>query len=126
LEPTVPKGSLCLIKKTDFDGVKSGDVILFKNGDTIVLHRLIEKDADYGITKGDANNAADGISVTRSQNNVMGKLVFAIPLVGAFFYSIYGKVLICVVIFLILYFGIFHDKDDEEDDTEESCENQTI
>lgn len=93
MEPEYHVGSMIYVKKTSAAELNVGDPITYvlENG-TVVTHRIVEvlPDEDnptvvrYRV-KGDANNTADGDPV--HINNVIGKPVFSIPLIGyvAFF-----------------------------------------
>ena len=63
MEPTIPEGSLIIIKETPQNEIENGDVITFRfeGQDSIVTHRIVEviNDGQEFITKGDANNAND-------------------------------------------------------------------
>ena len=71
MEPDYQINAAVLIKKVDFDSIKIGDVIAFKGIDNkTVFHRVVAEDTDGLITKGDNNEFADSIRVTR--NNFIG------------------------------------------------------
>ena len=84
MEPTIPTGSLILMKHVDMDVVKLGDIICFKAQDTAIFgkmmtHRVMEilPAKDNGVmfmTKGDANIALDGYLVTST--NFVGKVTW--------------------------------------------------
>lgn len=86
MEPTIPTGSLVIVKPSANYGV--GDVITF-GADTKTeiptTHRIIEFETDENgrsvyRTKGDANEDADANAVSRGE--VIGKVVFHVPYVG--------------------------------------------
>ena len=49
-----------------------GDIITYKQDNDFITHRIIKKENDYIVTKGDANNAADA---PVSNDQVVGKVV---------------------------------------------------
>ena len=55
--------------------VEENDIITFKSGENFVTHRIINKDRDNLITKGDANNSQDD---PIKLNDVVGKVIFVI------------------------------------------------
>ena len=55
------------------DKIKENDVISYKNGISVITHRVIEVHEDGYITKGDNNNTDDGLI---EKNNVIGKVVY--------------------------------------------------
>lgn len=84
MEPTMYLGDVAVLSKTSGDTVRVGEVIQYRKGDIIVLHRIMDTVGDHGgkafITKGDNNNSVDSEPVVPSQ--VMGKLVTVIPKLG--------------------------------------------
>ena len=77
MEPELSVGDLLIVKETS--NVKKNDVIVFQDGRSLVVHRVIEIDGKELVTKGDANNTADN-PIDRSV--VKGKVICAIPYVG--------------------------------------------
>ena len=73
MAPNFNKEDLIIIKEEKEYEV--GDIITFKNLDGIyVTHRIIEKDENGFITKGDNNNTKDDEKATKEQ--ICGKVVF--------------------------------------------------
>lgn len=86
------------------DHIKSGDVIAFREGSTVVVHRihqLMEVDGKTKYqTKGDNNNAPDKDLV--EANHIEGIYQFKIPKVGNVFMFIYNNFIIIIIILLII------------------------
>ena len=88
MEPTYHVGSLVFVKKADPSEVKAGDPITYLIAEKqVVTHRCVEvlpDEEDPSVlrfrTKGDANNVEDGTLV--HENNLIGKPVFSVPLLG--------------------------------------------
>lgn len=87
MEPTYHVGSLLFVKKADPMSIQAGDPITFLLAEkTVVTHRVVDVIRDDGNlavryrTKGDANNIEDSVLV--HSNNLLGKPVFSIPLLG--------------------------------------------
>ena len=88
MEPLYHVGSLIYVKEVDYHELKSGDVITYMlSEDTVSTHRIVEVVPDQDdpavvryLTKGDANEAADGTLV--HYKNVLGTPVFTIPYLG--------------------------------------------
>ncbi len=99
--PELKKGDLVIIK-LDYNEYKVGDVITFKDGDLYTTHRLSEIDNDSYTTKGDANNSYDD-PITK--NNVIGKVAFKIPSLGALINIIKNPVVIVIGFLLIICFA---------------------
>ena len=83
MEPELPVGSLLVIKPVPYEEIEVGDDITFVRDAnlTLVTHRVIEKDDSARLitTQGIANNTPDNPT---SFDNVVGKVVFHIPLAG--------------------------------------------
>lgn len=106
MRPTMPEGTLVVIKKTSAENLKTGDVITFlpSKAESYVTHRIkaVNKDGTF-ITKGDANNTEDLENVKSSQ--IAGKVVFKIAYLGAIFmfiqkHSVMFIVLLAFVLFI--------------------------
>lgn len=86
MEPFYHVGSLIYVKDIDANTLKVGDPITYRMGGNVVTHRINEVYEDektggiYYQTKGDANNMPDGPILY--PENVIGKPVFTIPLLG--------------------------------------------
>lgn len=78
MEPTVPRGSLAVVFKSNDYGV--GDVVLFKAYNRLILHRIVGLEDGCFLTKGDANANRDAWEL--ASDNVVGKLYIVIPYVG--------------------------------------------
>lgn len=100
-------GDLVVAKKTDVDKLKIGDIIMFKNNKTAVIHRIAGYDEETKsfITKGDANNTEDLDPVPK--NNIIGQYMFRVPRVGE--YILFSKtplgMLLCIGIPILLFLG---------------------
>jgi signal peptidase I len=74
--PWVRPGDVVVIHSASPDTVRCGDVVLFRRGDRLYVHRIVEKrglrrDARF-LAKGDANPHADGII---GQEEILGRVV---------------------------------------------------
>lgn len=86
MEPTVDAGGVAFVDKVPADDIRVGDIMTFTraNSDQQLTHRVTavtqtEKGLQFR-TKGDANRAPDGWTVTPRQ--VIGKVRFALPNLG--------------------------------------------
>lgn len=118
MEPTIKTGSLCFINKhTKYDEIKKNDIIAFKlKNKTLVTHRVVEKNDDGIVTKGDCNKEKDGNLVTKS--NYVGKNIFWIPKIGYIvmaFQSFKGKIVLFTSIIILFLTGLlFGDNKQKE------------
>ena len=70
--PTLQKGDIILIKK--YNNYKNGDIITYDyEGNYLVTHRIIEKNNNFFITKGDNNNSKDDNFI--QLDNIKGKVI---------------------------------------------------
>lgn len=87
MEPTLKVGTLVLVRKCDFEDIKPGDIVTFRNEESTMwcTHRVTEvvpEDKSFK-TKGDNNNIEDPFRT--SYELVEGKVVKVIPIIGKVF-----------------------------------------
>lgn len=74
MEPTMMTNSVCIAKKTTYDEVQVGDIMMYQIEDKLITHRIVSK-TDEGITtKGDNNNSEDSYLLTK--DHVRAKVVY--------------------------------------------------
>ena len=84
--PNIRKGDVVVVEKIDsnYKTLQVGDIIAFKYGDTIIVHRLInivyDRGEYYFYTKGDANKEEDKFVI--EEEMIEGKVNVKIPLIG--------------------------------------------
>lgn len=98
MEPVIPRQSYILIKKTDAEKVKAGDIITFISDDPAIsgfynTHRVVEIKGENSefVTKGDNNYSND--NYTAKAGNVVAKFIKVLPFlsgVGKFLSSRIG------------------------------------
>ena len=108
--PTIPVGSMIFVSPTDWREIEEGDIIAYHSGDSVVTHRVVEKNIFLGefITKGDANNTEDLLTI--SYEKLIGRVEYHVPVLGevtALLASPLGKIymfafLLCGVLFNVL------------------------
>ena len=68
MEPVFYSGDLAFVKEVPADSLKEGDIVAFREGNSVITHRIMtitaEEDERQYITKGDNNNTEDRIIVT--------------------------------------------------------------
>ena len=114
MEPEFSKGDLIIVKETE--DFTLNDIVVFEDGASLVVHRIIGEGKDEIVTKGDANNVADE---PISKTAVKGKVLFWIPGAGnlvSFFKTPVG--IIIVVAAAILLVEVPHFKEVKKDDEE--------
>lgn len=94
MEEKIHAGDYVLIlRKSDY---KIGDVITYKQNNSYITHRIIEKDGNTFTTKGDANNTEDK---KINKELIVGKAIFS----GGILNFIINYKFILAGIFLSLY-----------------------
>ncbi len=90
MEPSVPVNSLVVVRHADPLEISAGDVIAFRAGDTVIIHRVVTnlRETHELTTKGDANIREDLGRVM--YRDVIGKAVFHINDMGLFFEYLSG------------------------------------
>lgn len=127
MEPELPVGSLLIIKPTAYEDIKIGDDITFVRDKklTVVTHRVIEKDDEtkHLTTQGIANNTADAPTI---YENVIGKVVFHIPLVGYLIMwtsDLKGKIICGIIIAALVALSILLSETEKEEKESKKEEN---
>lgn len=112
MSPLFETNALIFVKEIDTDELTEGDVICFLQGGTAITHRiekiiLLDGEQCY-ITKGDANNTVDQLTVSSAQ--IEGRYIGQIAGIGKivlFMQSTLGMILfIAVPVILYLVFDI--------------------
>ena len=85
MSPNIKKGDVVIIEKNrDFENLEIGQVIAYKKGNVIVVHRLTKKimvdGMYYFYTKGDANEFVDNYEIT--EDMFIGRVDKKIPVIG--------------------------------------------
>ncbi len=82
--PAIKAGDLVIVRETDPNSLVKGDIIAFREGKSVITHRIIDVRVVNGvrqfITKGDNNNTEDRLPVLG--NAVEGRMVMDIPKLG--------------------------------------------
>ena len=111
--PTIPARTYILVEKVSADEVKEGDIIAFKSTDPkiygqINTHRVVKKQGNVFVTKGDNNDIDDG-AFSATAENIVGRYVSTLSVMtvmGRIFLSDVGficTITLFVVIALICY-----------------------
>ena len=102
--PALKINSMIIAKELPASEIEMGDILTFygKNADVKITHRVVEiqNNGESFITRGDANNANDPNPVTKDR--VIGKVVFAIPLIGLIFKALANQIAIGILVILAI------------------------
>ena len=95
---SIEVGDVVLVKITN--EVQENDIIVFKENNSFITHRIVKKDGNIITTKGDANNTEDNpITIDK----VLGKVTYVIENIGIIRKVITSPaILISITITLIL------------------------
>ena len=117
MESRLSVDDLVIIKATD--NYKVNDIVLYQDGNSLVIHRIIEIDGDTVTTKGDANNVADK-PIHKSQ--IKGVLVYDIAGFGAVVNILKQPVFLILILsaaFLLTEFSYRKEKDNDTEELDE-------
>lgn len=114
MEPEFSKGDLIIVGEAD--SYQKRDIVVFQDGASLVVHRIIEIDGEKIITQGDANNVPDE---PIESSVIKGKVLFHIDKLGtivSFFKTPVGTVLLIVAAIALVEIPRRREKeaDDEE------------
>ncbi|MBF0688269.1 MAG: signal peptidase I [Cellulomonas sp.] len=111
MEPTISAGDLVVVRPTDPADLRIGDVVTVQpesDDPTLVTHRVvgITRGADGlagFVTQGDANEHADAPVVPEQ---VMGRVVYTVPLVGHVTHGAWGPYVAAAVGVGLVVYGV--------------------
>lgn len=102
MEPVFDLGDLVLVRETQPESLQVGDIISFREGESVITHRVKEIIEEEGqrkfVTKGDNNNVEDRIAVT--ENKLEGRYLFKVSGLGNF--AIFMQTPMGMLIFIAL------------------------
>ena len=107
MEPNIVVNDLVFYQNTDIENIANGDVIVYKSKrpaeeERLIVHRVIDIADGYITTQGD-NNATPDAAI--EYENVVGKYMFKIGKIGAFFALMSTKwapLIAVVIIWLVI------------------------
>ncbi len=114
MEPAIPAYSMCLVRtNAAYDGLEAGDIVVYTRGtdNSRIIHRVTALTPDGAVTKGDANQSDDGVSVTAG--NLYARYIGHIPYVAHFYnliHSQYGVFLIAGLVALLFALDCLEDR----------------
>ena len=110
MEPTIHVNDIIFIKKEY--SYEIGDIVTFEVGEELVTHRIIKEEGNGVITKGDNNNAEDGLILKES---IIGRVVGTSKILGVFIDIILKPIpMICIFVFMIIIFIIINSDTEEK------------
>lgn len=129
MEPEIPTGSVVYVKKAEPETIEKGEIIAFRRGDAVVVHRVVSNRKVEGnfITRGDANEQEDMDDVDYAM--LIGRVDSHYPVIGgimALLAETIGKVYllcfaVCGVMFHMLAARLKERKNDENNEKDETA-----
>lgn len=101
--PTIEIGDVVVVKITK--DVEENDIIVYQDGKDIITHRLVEKESNELIAKGDANNSEDK---PISEEMLLGKVIEIIPQIGTWRKILISPEVLRLIIILLFLIGIIY------------------
>lgn len=114
MEPEFSQGDLIVVKEADT--YAANDIVVYQDGGSLVVHRIVGLNGETVTTKGDANSVVDA---PVSLSAIKGKVLFWIPFAGravSFLKTPVGT--IAVIAVAIALVEIPRRKEKERDDAE--------
>lgn len=109
MEPALAVNDLVFVEAEDDYDV--GDVVVYQNGKDLIIHRVVKKDGEDFVTRGDANNADDDPILLE---DIKGKMIFKIPFIGLIFKwlkTLPGTLIVLGLAIFLLYRSRRKEKD---------------
>ena len=115
--PSCPVGTMIFVGKADFDDFSKGDIVTFKQGDSVITHRVyyVDEKSRTLVTKGDNNDIPDNVPIT--EENIVGRVEFYVPYIGFIYLladSIYGKIVIASVFVFVAVLSVLTEKSEKD------------
>ena len=116
MEPVLSVNDLVIVCGAESYAVD--DIVVYQDGNSLVIHRIISIDGDDVVTQGEANNMADDpIKVS----NIKGRMAFHIPFVGAvvrFLKTPVGTIILIAVAVLLFELPVLRERKKATDEQE--------
>lgn len=112
---TIEIGDVVIVKITK--EVNKNEIIVYRDGENFVTHRLVEKDGDKLVAKGDANNSEDK-PITEEQ--ILGKVIYVIPKMGVWRNILLSPEVIGLILAFLFLLGVAFNVTSKKDEIEKS------
>jgi len=107
MRPSIKEGDVIIVEKCIEEKLKIGDIITSNKEGEIITHRIVdiqENEQNEYITKGDNNNVQDSEVIVYDE--IEGKKVLVIPLLGNIILLLRNKIYIILLILVIILIGL--------------------
>lgn len=105
MQPELNIGDIAIVKDIQENELQNGDIISFREGQTVVTHRIIDIETidnqKQFTTKGDNNNSVDKKNI--NIDVIEGKVIAVIPFLGKIGLMLKGK--ITIILSVIIFYA---------------------
>lgn len=105
MENTIQINDIVIVKLTN--EIAEQDIITYQSNNNFITHRVISINTNEVITQGDANNTPDE---PVSKNDILGKVVFVIPVMILIKVFTSPEVVGAIVVSILMLWMVFHKK----------------
>lgn len=105
MEPNLEIGDIVIVKEIKKEELKVGDIISFRQGQSVITHRINEISEEKYITKGDNNNTTDDEPIEYEQ--IEGKVEKIVPVIGKLALMLHQKISIIIFIILVYIYVLY-------------------
>ena len=117
MEPALSVNDFVIVKaESDY---AEGDVVVYQSGHELIIHRVVRKDGETFVTRGDANNADDE---PISLSDIKGVMLFKIPFIGLIFKylkTLPGTLIVLGLAIFLLYRSRRREKEKDSEQLDE-------
>ncbi len=115
MKPSINPGDIIVIKEVEEKNLNVNDIITVQTDAGINTHRIVRINSDLRkqyIIKGDNNNIEDEGTITIDQ--ILGKMIFKIPVLGKVAKTLQDEVYIIMIIIILLQIFIHYQNTQEK------------
>ena len=98
---TINIGDIVVVKVNE--AFKENDIIVYKEENSFITHRVIKIDGQNLITRGDANNSEDK---PIKSDQILGKVIYVIPKIGIWRKVLASPEILGMIIIFIILLGV--------------------
>ncbi len=99
MEPALRTGGIVWVMKNR-TRPEIGDIIMYKRGDSYITHRVVGRDGENYITKGDANEETDPAPVRIEE--ITGIILFTVPFAGYAVVFLQKRLFLCIFVVMLI------------------------
>lgn len=123
MEPVLKVGGILYYHEEKIENLKENEILVYELNEHIISHRIVEKNDDTFLTKGDANQSVDTYFVNKNQ--VLGKGTdWSIPYLGYYADFIYHHKYLLFISIGIIIIDLFYDFNKSKKNKEGDSQNE--